>query len=280
MILDNSIEQLQNTFTTVEMDLITSSIGAAGLDALRVPIQVGASPSVIDSLRKSGSIISRWPLFGLTESLELHPAIVALVKPVVFPDVALRLSFVNSDVMAVVTYCILPESTVRVINTEAGTTLNPLPTQEVLVAVRGDLPLAPHEVVKPSGVKIDYSIVASAGELSMAGNQEAAILELIKAGVPDQIAASYVDALTAPVAFGVAFNGSTGVAWLQGPEGDSVWWGPAADSQASDSVYVGEISSLDVLIGIGGLLPSGPEWDGILYPVRSSEGIETNLEPS
>ena len=50
-----------------------------------------------------------------------------------------------------------------------------------------------------------------------------------------------------------------------------------ADSQASDSVYVGEISSLDVLIGIGGLLPSGPEWDGILYPVRISEGIGTNF---
>ena len=269
---DTAVAELQSTFTRVEMELITSSILAAGLGARRVPIQVGASLTAIDSLRKSRSIILRWPLFGLTESLEIDPRVVALATPFVFPDAALRLSFVNADAMSGATYCMLPDATVRVVITESGVSLTPLLTRDVMIALRGDLPLAPRALATRTGREVDYSIVAAAGELSMGGNRQEAIAELVKAGVPAAVGAEYVEALSAPASFGVAFNGTTGVAWLQGADGGPIWWGPMADSQENDSIYVGEINSTDVLIGIGRLLPGGPGWDDILYPLRDAEG--------
>lgn len=197
----------------------------------------------------------------------VDPVVAVLFEPFVDPQWALRVAVIGREESHVLTYCIRDDVTTRVIEEDGQRLLSALPTAELLVALRSDLPLPANDPEVPVGPEASAALLDEIAGLAVDGDLEDATTKLLAAGLLPEDAERYVAALVRPEHVITMWNGSRGLAWAIDFE-RRVWIAPLAESGRTAAVRFGEASTVDVLLGAASLLPGGPSWSHVLVPIR------------
>lgn len=250
------------TFQTEQGSLRLTFEEIEGLTGL---LRAGVGPDAVVSQLASRDLVIRG-----ADAWTVDPIVGTLLEPVVDPQWALRIAVIGPDEALVFTYCMREDLTTRVIEGDGARLLSALPTADLLVALRADLPLPANDPALVPGPEVPAGVLDEIAGLAVGGDVETAAGGLVAAGFPVADVDRYVAALAAPAHVVTIWNGTSGLAWAIDAE-RRVWVAPLSESSQDAVVRIGEASTVQVLLGAAALLPGGPGWAHIAMPMLALE---------
>jgi len=252
------LPQVCNRFTPDELALLISAERGA---------PVAPEGPLVQRLTALGALVAAGE--DAADEWTVSRDLAVLLSPVCDPAWVVRTTVMSGGASTVVTYCMQRDLTTRLtMPDEDQWELTPLLTSDLLVAIRQDLPLPPRPM-RPVGGRVvgDAEVLGEVGGLVASGDHAGASARLEALGLARRTAESFVVALASPECVGSATNGTEVVAWILDRDG-TLWFAPATDTPTgSRSVLLGPLDRTEVLAAVGRLLPGGPDWAHLRFPV-------------
>lgn len=229
-----------------------------------VAIGTGEAPAVVDAER---SLTVRQLIHWTEGECVLTTPVEAMVATVAAPAWALHTAVLRGDEVTETTYCIDADLTVRLTAEGDAWALTPLPTQELVLRIRQDLPFPRSVERSVARVDVDEDVLGSIGDAVARGDLDAAFDLEVAAGLSTSEARDHVAALSAPSLIITVTNGTQVVGWVR-DAADGLWSAPISDQAAlGEMVTLGSVTLIEALGAVRRLIPGGAEWAHVLVPV-------------